>query len=110
MAVSAFLDDGYSEDGVIPEVKGLHPEVRFRFRPALLADKQRYWKGFADASPDEQAKRTATLIASHVEGWNLTEGRPVVAQVLKMRPAIIDGIVVRILGYSPADEAADAKN
>jgi hypothetical protein len=109
MSVSMFVTDGYAFTDTIPAVAGLHPALRFTYRPCT-GPETRAFQATPEAKADEAAVK---LIISHVENQTFTPidvdaagkevvGEPVVltAETLKKLHANLwHGIVNRILGY-----------
>jgi len=107
------IRDGYSRSAVVPAVPGLHPELRARYRPALLVQRKEYL--LPVPTPKDAAARDAALIERHVESWNVTDDGDQTAPVKKeiallLQPALVQRLVDLILGYEPGQEEADAKN
>lgn len=113
MSVSMFVpQDGYSFTDVIPATPGLHPAVRFTYRPCTGPES----RVFA-AVPESRADAAAcALIVGHVENATFTpvddgkDGEPVVltAETLKkLHSNIWNGIINRILGYTGPSAGAE---
>ena len=114
MADLCFIEDGYSRQATILAAPGLHPALSFRFRPALAAVRMDNMAA-RDLNGTEQALRTGKILEAHIESWDakLRDGSaaPIKAQQLtRLQPALFAKVLDVVLGYAPADEAADAKN
>lgn len=105
---SIYIDDGYTAEKTVPAVPGLYPELRIVYRPALA--RERYaWairRQAGDATSLEQSE--AELIAKYTVSVN--GDRVTREQAGRLKPAVRVILTDLILGYSPEDEAKDAKN
>src|SRR5688572_2002083 len=114
----ALIDDGFSITTTIPRAPGLHPAVKLNYRPALHDERQQ-WLLDNERAIDGTARTNATvaIITKHVQSWDITAGpakRPASpsdpATVKRLQPNLLDKILNLVLGYTPAQEAADEKN
>ena len=99
-------DDGYTIDGYFCEVPGLHPALRFRFRPltveafAAIMAKARH-----EANPNHLFART---IAARVETWDLRDAKGEAVAVsekiaLSLVPRLFDRLFDVVTGQKPHD-------
>ncbi len=113
----ALIEDGYSVETTIPRVAGLHPAVKVRFRPAL-AEERHQWlmDSDRDLGGKDRVRRTASLIARHLEAWDVKTRRQVEvnpkdeASIIRLQPTLLTKISDLILGYAPVKEDEDEKN
>jgi hypothetical protein len=110
MALSVFVQgDGFNFQDTVPETPGLHPAVKFAYRPCSGLERDAYL-----ATPPVKAADAAyQLILDHVEGPTLTPietdpatgaevaGEPVALRrehLKKLQGNLWTGIINRILG------------
>ncbi len=111
----ALIEDGMSHTATIPRVAGLHPSVKFRFRPALSDERHGFLIG-TDLDGKARAKRICGILKRHLESWDvkLRTGQDVSPKdesiLLKLHPTIQAKMLDYVLGYSAIEEAADEKN
>ena len=108
------IDDGYTRDGETAPTEFKYPVVKFKYRPAIGKDASRH-RHNCNAGADAEEKSVITLLMAHVKGWELTDdkgnGVPVTAENLtNMYPLIRSQIVDIVMGYTPQQQDADAKN
>lgn len=109
-----FIEDGYSRETTIPAVPGLHPALSVRFRPALAEVRFEYLRA-NDLNAKEQVARVAKVLKAHLESWDAKKrdgGTADITEALlaRLHPALLQRLLDLVLGYSPADQATDAKN
>ena len=112
--MSAYLEDGYTEEATIPGVAGLHPPCTFKFRPALPEERYEFQR-IEDVSGAMRAKRTVKVIAQHVVAWDLMRrDKPADIKdeegLKRLRPALLTKMLDYIMGYTPVQAGADAGN
>ena len=105
---TGYISDGYTLDGFVSEVRGLHPALCFKYRP--LTSQQRSVIqdsiGKAVASKAEEIKSKA--IASSVVEWDLVtpdgESVPIeLSHLLKCQPTLSDDLYLIVCGYKATD-------
>jgi hypothetical protein len=103
------INDGYTETKTVPAVPGLHPELKFTYRPALSRERVAYRNKLAVGDPEAVEKHETDLIVKYAVALN---GEPVKdkERVGRWKPHVRGIVIDLILGYAPADEGADAKN
>ena len=113
MADDWFILDGYEKSASIPAVPGLHPALRVRYRPALFDERLDHLSA-RDVDGREGTERIARMVVRHLESWDAKvkgEVAPRTAEMVrKLQPALLERLLNLVLGYTPAEEAADAKN
>ena len=68
-------DDGYTEAGVLNEVRGIHPRVSIRWRPLTIEELCDYFRA-AEKLKDIQLRRfIAGYLSSHLKEWDLKDGK-----------------------------------
>lgn len=69
----AFIADGFTRDGFIAEVDGLHEAVRFTYRPVLPMERVEHFAKM-NGQPDDKAERaTMCVVAGKLSSWNVTD-------------------------------------
>ena len=104
-----YIEDGYTQSRTIPGVAGLHPDLIIVFRPALDKERNTYRLKNQSSDPAVIDNHTTDLLVKFVVSLNGEEMKDK-SKVAKLKPAIRGYLVDLVLGYLPADEAADAKN
>lgn len=111
-AVSGYIDDGYTEQAVIPARQGKWAELRLAFRSLSAGEQAEYALRAALADDAALPRLAAGLLAGKIVAWNLRDGRGRPARVtagnlLRLNSALFAALAERVLGS--ADEA-DLKN
>lgn len=113
-----FIDDGYSEQGHIAALAGVHGPLDFVYRPMIHADKEAYYE-LAKRPGVSPTAAIAESVAAHVRQWSLA--RPIaVEQVVRLRPRLLERLFYIVMGEIASDlpgavagrqqEASDLKN
>ncbi|MCI0358641.1 MAG: hypothetical protein L0211_09165 [Planctomycetaceae bacterium] len=112
-----FIDDGYTEQGFIAAVDGVHGPLEFEFRPALVktADKitgmiqgERVdWERFADAAAKALARDPGLL-----KGWSLKDSKGNAVQItepnlLRVRNQLFHKLWMIVAGQVPSERRSD---
>jgi hypothetical protein len=106
--MSLFIDDGYTRAKDIDAVAGIHPAVSVTFRPALSAKRTEYGVTAGTNNAAKIGEFENDLLAKHVvtlDGSDLKK-----ADAARLIPTLRATLLNLVLGYEPADEAADAGN
>lgn len=108
---SPYIDDGYTEQGYLRAVPGLHPDIRFTYRPMTLAVRGRMMTRGEKCKDD--AERFTVQAETIVQGnllleWNVSDRKgaalPIsVENMLKLRPRVFLALVAIIAGVEPSD-------
>lgn len=104
-----YIPDGYTEEGYIREVPGLHGPVRFTFRPMLVVQRAGLFGQRTLSLPDElQDRRCADVLCAQLVSWSVTdsEGRPLAVtaeNILRLKPALFQRILAIVSGVEPSD-------
>ena len=70
--LSAFIEGDYTEELYIKGIEGLHPEVRFKFRPILTEDRAEFIHRTGKEEDPKRAERIAgKALADHLVSWSL---------------------------------------
>lgn len=129
-----FIEDGYTVEGYVDPVKGLHGPLAFTFRPILSTERAKVLSKWVSAKEGEKLKlsddegninlRAQTLV-NQLASWEIRNSAGDVVGITtdtakRLHPALLDKVFNRILGLDPRDdrqfhkadelEAADAKN
>ena len=125
MAFSAFIDDGYTEQGHIAEAERLHPAIDFTFRPLTAVEWLKCLHECDGLKLNELRPVEARWLAAHVQKWSLRDcaGNIVpinVSTMQKLKPALFGKLFGIVSGQkagdsppanqSSSDPTADAKN
>lgn len=97
-----FIDDGYTDQGYIAAVPGLHGELRFEYRPVPYRDRTIITDAVRSKPPAEAAATVAATIARFLVSWSFAE-KIEVKNILRLRPRLVDGIYYRIMGAEASD-------
>ncbi len=103
------ISDGYTATKTVPGAPGLHPDLKISYRPALARERIAYRQRAASSDPDVLDAHEVALLQKHLVSINGVEYREK-DKLARMVPAVRAQAVDLVLGYTPADEAADAKN
>lgn len=113
----AFIDDEYTEQGRIPAADGLHPEVRFEYRPATAGHFMRHLSEIDGKNLDEMRKKQAKFLAGQVVSWDITHRNgsaitPIEANCLRLAPEVFRKMFDIVSGQSKngIDLETEAKN
>ena len=110
MADELFIEDGYTRTHTIAAVAGLHPRVQVLFRPALPRERLSYSARLATRDADQIERYERETLARYIleiDGSPRAEWEP---KLGRMQPTVRQQLIDVVLGYTPAEEAADAKN
>jgi hypothetical protein len=114
---SAFLpNDAYYERGFIRDVPGLHPAVRFVYRPMDIRKVGRMETVFAkekDQSKVYIQQATTIVDQKHLIEWDVKDAKGAVLPItvdnlMRIKPMIFIGICAVIMGRGPSDAEDDA--
>lgn len=113
-----FIPDGYSEPGYIRANPGSHDELRFVYRPMLVADRAVLLTTAGKLAPDLQQRSYGKAIAARLVSWSVTDSKGAPVQpsedvVLRLRPTLFNRLFDVVAGINPNDHdpiaAADAQ-
>lgn len=102
---SPFITDGYTESKYIAEVPGLHPEVRFVYRPALPERRAVVIREAQRAKDPSMSERIiGKAILEHLESWSFKEeitGK----RIMQLKPALFHRFTsIIVYGSDPGDK------
>lgn len=105
---SDYINDGYTEEGFVAAVPGLHGELRFTFRPFTVEERAQVTNGLRNVQPHLHNRKYAIEAAKKITAWSLRDGadKPVEVKadtVYAIRPALFDRLIDILLGYKPSD-------
>ncbi len=66
----AFIHDGYTFRGYIAERRGLHPALRFDWRPVRREQIVEAYRRLSDAGSVQAERATCAMVAKHVIWWD----------------------------------------
>lgn len=104
-----YIPEGYTEEGYIREVPGLHGSVRFTFRPMLVVERAAlFGQRMLSLSDELQDRRCADVLCGLLVSWSLTdtEGRPLAVtaeNILRLKPALFQRMLAIVAGVEPSD-------
>jgi len=107
VADELLIDDGYTVTRTIDPAPGLHPQLTIMYRQALDRERNVYRSKLQSADPSVLDSFVTDLILKYVVSINGTEYKDR-DKITRMKPTIRSYAVDLVLGYSAADEAADA--
>lgn len=99
-------DDGYTFDGYIAPVDGLHGELRFSYRPFVAAEKSTLQHKVKMAA--DPTLYYADAVAARLTAWSLVgpKGEGVLitpAAMRRVNPPLLDKLLNIVLGIDPSD-------
>jgi len=102
LSISGIIRDGYSRPGYIAKVPYLHPALRFRFRPMLVAERDELIAASNRLTPQQLSAAMAKAVATRIIDWDLThDGVPVersAENVSRLQPNLFDRLFWIISG------------
>lgn len=113
MKETFIIEDGYTEDGYIAAVPGLHPALRFRFRPMLPEEREAISDVIRQKPIAQGNKLMCEALAARIKSWSATnnKGEPLEitpSNVAKLRPKLQGSVYSIIAGYQASDLDPDA--
>lgn len=117
--MAAIIDDGYTLDGHIAPVPGIHEGLTFTYRPMTKRQLAAMESRIRKAKDDDEGERVAAeTIAAHVTTWDAKNSRDDVAavtaeNVLNMQTLLNVALFNIVRGYRANDakpEPDPAKN
>ena len=115
MSDSAFIPrDGYTKEGYVAAVPGLHPAVRFHYRP-MVGDQSIHWRDGFLLKPTETRKLVpaAALSDRHLVSWDIkhpTTGELVpvsLENITRLQPRVLERMFMIVTGFERSDEDPD---
>ena len=96
-----FIDDGQYVTGYIEGVKGLHPALRFEYRPTLYAERTKLMKRVNSDQAD--VTEEAAYVAGRMQSWNA--GRePTKDNILALPASLTAKLINVVTGYVASDD------
>lgn len=107
------IDDGFTRDGRIAPVEGLHDGCEFKFRPLVRSQYEAIDKKYEQAGPQEREDLLGAVIAKHLIEWSEVDGegnaRPVLAKhAAKLGLVVQRSIYDMCCGFQPSDTPVSA--
>ncbi len=101
------IEDGYTEAGYIKKAEGLYPELRFRYRPMLHAERDAIASQIG-TKPAEQFTAILVAAAKHrIVSWDAMHmGAPLEItdeNIRRLRPSLFDRLYNIISGQQASD-------
>ena len=122
-----FIEDGYTVEGYVDGVKGIHGPLAFMFRPVLSPESHKIWNKWNYRGKDSERLKPSEdeanyelqvkTLVGQLASWEIrnSAGDAVAITsdtVKRLHPVLLDKVFNRILALDPRDDrqAADAKN
>lgn len=108
---ASFIDDGYTEEGYIAGVAGIHGPLSFTYRPMLPETRDRLLRSQQrDIAAGHKEARTE--LAKHVQDWDLKDRKgnavpKTAANIGQLRPLIQDKLFSIVAGQIASDVNPD---
>lgn len=105
-------NDGYTEQGYIAARPGLHPAVRFRYRPSTQEEWAALQTEIAGAKKGQGVALNARYIARKLVAWDLKDDKGDLVprsatQVARLKPALFEVLYGIVIGMIPSDRDPD---
>lgn len=107
---SIFVDDGYWLPGEVAELPGLHPGLRFDYRPVTGPERRAYLAMGSDAAAAfllDRARQFLPTVRGVPQGQPLTLA---VEQAKRLHANLYNGIADFVLGFSGPSQQDREKN
>jgi hypothetical protein len=109
--VLAFIEDGYTQSAYLKAESGIHPDVRFNFRPMTFQEVQQLNSQLAqyEFDHDKRAILAAEVIQRKVASWDIKDRqgqtKPIEAGFIirSMRPVVTQRIYNIVSGLEAGD-------
>lgn len=120
MSDNPYIHDGYTQQGYIAPVAGMHSGLRFVFRPMSGAERRRALANVERENERTRDNRTAVVVAEKIVSWELTrpgpdrqpEPAPISSDsVLHLHADVMEKLIAVVFGMranDPDPEAAEA--
>lgn len=112
-----YIPDGYSQDAYLRESPGLHGEMRFRYRPMLVEEKNQIVAAADKKGAGQGDMLLAEAVARRIVEWDVRDAQgaviPITADtVRRLRPTLFNRVFWVIAGVESADtdERAEAES
>lgn len=108
------IEDGYTAEGEVPEMRGRTPRVGFTYRPALPEAVKSL-----NLAPRQTGKQLMDVVVEFLDrqlvSWDVTDRKgepvPINRDTLRRVPdPVLVALVDIVAGYAPAQADADAGN
>lgn len=111
MKRSNVIYDGYNQEGYILAEPRMHEELRFTYRPVLIAERDKFLAEARDpaAPPGTFSKLSAALVATKIKKWSLVDDQDRPQSISKetmltITPTLFTKICDVVLGFTASDE------
>lgn len=106
--LSAFIDDGYSQDIYFEAIEGLYPPLRFTCRPLLREEISQHIDQMEGKGGPAYDKSVAEILADKISKWDMKDraGKPVSISADNLRkicPAMFRRLLRCVWGDDPGD-------
>jgi len=111
MATQAYIDDGYTEQGYLQEVRGIHQACRFTYRPVMPGDMRETLHHWAEISATEKTERIYETLRKHLIKWDFEYDKKIlpieVVTLERLKQPFVDRIFNIITCSDISDERKD---
>lgn len=103
------VDDGYTRDGYIAAIEGLHGEIAFSFRPLTRDERDAVNVRIGKKAKGETTTDVmANVICRQVKDWSIADVVALEPGVVKrMHPALVDKLYLIVAGSIASDLRPD---
>ena len=103
-----FIDDGYTQEGYIASVEGVHGSLSFTYRPLIVEQRDAIDDVTIRQGGAKGSRACAAALAQQVSKWDLCKGNAEPVQIesanlTKVRPALFDKLYAIVAGRRPSD-------
>ena len=114
MSEYALIEDGYTITTRVAVRPGIHPEVKFTYRPALASERFEFLRR-TDLTGEEKLDHCARILQQHLQTWNVrtkagAQVETTIQNVRRLQPTLLESLLDIVLGYKPGEQEADQKN
>lgn len=106
--MQSYIHDGYTEDGYIAESKRLYSDLRFRYRPLLVAERTACMALIEKKEPRAQDGVRADVMKRQLVSWDLKhdgQAVPIETQhILRLQPSLFLALWYIITGIAASDD------
>lgn len=102
----SIIEDGYTADGYIAEIPGLHGSMDFKYRPMLPETRDRCQRAMVDVAKGHKESREQ--IKRHLVEWDVKRGdgtdAPITVEMVgRLQPLLQDKLYSIVAGNMPSD-------
>lgn len=108
--IKGIINDGYTEKAYLSEVAGIHPEVRFKFRPMLIERFLDMEEAFQrEKSLKVKRQISATYLEEQLVEWDLRDDKDQVVSIkapllIRLKPLLYNKIFAIVVGDAATEQ------